>query len=135
MRPGRQNHRQICDPGAGHRLYEREDDPKPRSSPLKPAWPDKPRGIGPAQSGNVGNKHGQGLPPDVTRWMPRKAQAAPARAILVDGDYLIYARRRATVFTINKKTWKVKSTWPVPGNRTTAGWGKTKATIWSSVRT
>ena len=29
-------------PGAG-RIFEREDDPKPRSSPLKPAWPDKPR--------------------------------------------------------------------------------------------
>ena len=49
-------------PGAG-RIYEREDDPTPRSSPLKPAWPDKPRGIGPAMSGNVGNNTGKGLPP------------------------------------------------------------------------
>jgi hypothetical protein len=121
-------------PGAG-RIYEREDDPKPRSSPLKPAWPDKPRGIGPAQSGNVGNNTGKGLPPGQ---LPLNAEEGSggtgAHAILVDGDYLIYACPPARqIFTINKKTWKVKSTWPVPGNRTHGmSWGKTKATIWSS---
>lgn len=121
-------------PGAG-RIYEREDDPKPRSSPLKPAWPDKPRGIGPAQTGNVGNNTGKGLPPGQ---LPLNAEEGSggtgAHAILVDGDYLIYACPPARqIFTINKKTWKVKTTWPVPGNRTHGmSWGKTKATIWSS---
>jgi hypothetical protein len=53
---------------------------------------------------------------------------------LVDGDTLIYACPPARlIFTINKKTWKVKSTWPVPGNRTHGmSWGKTHDTIWSS---
>jgi len=121
-------------PGAG-RIYEREDDPPPRSSPLKPAWPDLPRGIGPAQTGNVGNNTGKGLPPGQ---LPLNAEEGSggtgAHAILVDGDYLIYACPPARqIFTINKKTWKVKSTWPVPGNRTHGmSWGKTKATIWSS---
>jgi len=121
-------------PGAG-RIYEREDDPKPRSSPLKPAWPDKPRGIGPAQSGNVGNNTGKDLPPGQ---LPLNAEEGSggtgAHAILLDGDYLIYACPPARqIFTINKKTWKVKSTWPVPGNRTHGmSWGKTRGTIWSS---
>ena len=78
-------------PGAG-RIYEREDDPKGRSSPLKPAWPDKPRGIGPAMTGNVGNNTGKGLPPGQ---LPLNAEEGSggtgAHAILVDGDYLIYA--------------------------------------------
>ena len=121
-------------PGAG-RIYEREDDPPGRKSPLKPAWPDKPRGIGAAQTGNVGNNTGKGLPPGQ---LPLNAEEGSggtgAHAILVDGDYLIYACPPARlIFTINKKTWKVKSTWPVPGNRTHGmSWGKTKATIWSS---
>ena len=121
-------------PGAG-RIYEREDDPKPRSSPLKPAWPDMPRGIGPAQTGNVGNNTGKGLPPGQ---LPLDAEEGSggtgAHAIILDGDYLIYACPPArAIFTINKKSWKVKSTWPVPGNRTHGmSWGKTKATIWSS---
>jgi hypothetical protein len=121
-------------PGAG-RIYEREDDPPPRSSPLKPAWPHLPRGIGPAQTGNVGNNTGKGLPPGQ---LPLNAEEGSggtgAHAILVDGDYLIYACPPARqIFTINKKTWKVKSTWPVPGNRTHGmSWGKTRATIWSS---
>lgn len=121
-------------PGAG-RIYEREDDPPGRSSPLKPAWPDKPRGIGPAQTGNVGNNTGKGLAPGQ---LPLNAEEGSggtgAHAILVDGDYLIYACPPARlIFTLNKKTWKVKSTWPVPGNRTHGmSWGKTKATIWSS---
>jgi len=121
-------------PGAG-RIYEREDDPKPRSSPLKPAWPDKPRGIGAAQTGNVGNNTGKGLPPGQLPLNAEEGSAGTgAHAILVDGDYLIYACPPARlIFTINKKTWKVKSTWPVPGNRTHGmSWGKTKATIWSS---
>ena len=121
-------------PGAG-RIYEREDDPPGRRSPLKPAWPDKPRGIGAAQTNNVGNNTGKDLPPGQ---LPLNAQEGSAgtgaHAILVDGDYLIYACPPARqIFTINKKTWKVKSTWPVPGNRTHGmSWGKTKATIWSS---
>lgn len=121
-------------PGAG-RIYEREDDPKPRSSPLKPAWPDLPRGIGPAMAGNVGNNTGKGLPPGQ---LPLNAEEGSggtgAHAIILDGDYLIYACPPArAIFTINKKTWKVKSTWPVPGNRTHGmSWGKTRSTIWSS---
>ncbi len=121
-------------PGAG-RIYEREDDPKGRSSPLKPAWPDMPRGIGPAPTGNVGNNTGQGLPPGQ---LPLNAQEGSggtgAHAIILDGDYLITAVPPArAIFTINKKTWKVKSTWPVPGNRTHGmSWGKTRDTIWSS---
>ena len=121
-------------PGAG-RIYEREDDPKPRSSPLKPAWPDKPRGIGAAQTGNVGNNTGKGLPPGQLPLNAEEGSAGTgAHAILVDGDYLIYACPPARqIFTINKKTWKVKSTWPVPGNRTHGmSWGKTRDTIWSS---
>jgi hypothetical protein len=121
-------------PGAG-RIFEREDDPKARSSPLKPAWPDKPRGIGPAMSGNVGNNTGKGLPPGQ---LPLNAEEGSggtgAHAILVDGDTLIYACPPARqIFWINKKTWKVKNTWPVPGNRTHGmSWGKDKKTIWSS---
>jgi hypothetical protein len=121
-------------PGAG-RIYEREDDPKPRSSPLKPAWPDMPRGIGPAPTGNVGNNTGKGLPPGQ---LPLNAEEGSggtgAHAIILDGDYLIYACPPARqIFTINKKTWKVKSSWPVPGNRTHGmSWGKTRAIIWSS---
>jgi hypothetical protein len=121
-------------PGAG-RIYEREDDPPGRRSPLKPAWPDLKRGIGPAMSGNVGNNTGKGLPPGQ---LPLDAEEGSggtgAHAILVDGDYLIYACPPARqIFTINKKTWKVKSTWPVPGNRTHGmSWGKTHDTIWSS---
>ncbi len=121
-------------PGAG-RIYEREDDPPGRKSPLKPAWPDKPRGIGAAQTGNVGNNTGKGLPPGQLPLNAEEGSAGTgAHAILVDGDYLIYACPPARqIFTINKKTWKVKSTWPVPGNRTHGmSWGKTKATIWSS---
>jgi len=121
-------------PGAG-RIYEREDDPPGRSSPLKPAWPDKPRGIGAAQTGNVGNNTGKGLPPGQLPLNAEEGSAGTgAHAILVDGDYLIYACPPARqIFTINKKTWKVKSTWPVPGNRTHGmSWGKTNATIWSS---
>lgn len=121
-------------PGAG-RIYEREDDPKGRSSPLKPAWPDKPRGIGPAMTGNVGNNTGKGLPPGQ---LPLNAEEGSggtgAHAILVNGDYLITAVPPArAIFTINKKTWKVKSSWPVPGNRTHGmSWGAGKKTIWSS---
>jgi hypothetical protein len=121
-------------PGAG-RIYEREDDPPGRKSPLKPAWPDKPRGIGPAQTGNVGNNTGKGLAPGQ---LPLKAEEGSggtgAHAILLDGDYLIYACPPARqIFTINKKTWKVKSAWPVPGNRTHGmSWGKTRGSIWSS---
>ncbi|MCX7280870.1 MAG: hypothetical protein NTX21_04815 [Alphaproteobacteria bacterium] len=121
-------------PGAA-RIYEREDDPKPRSSPLKPAWPDMPRGIGPAQSGNVGNNTGKGLPPGQ---LPLDAEedsgSTGAHAIILDGDYLIYACPPARqIFTINKKSWKVKATWPVPGNRTHGmSWGKARDTIWSS---
>ncbi|MFO1248153.1 MAG: hypothetical protein U1E93_08040 [Alphaproteobacteria bacterium] len=121
-------------PGAG-RIYEREDDPKGRSSPLKPAWPDKPRGIGPAMTGNVGNNTGKGLPPGQ---LPLNAEEGSggtgAHAILVDGDYLITAVPPArAIFTINKKTWKVRSSWPVPGNRTHGmSWGAGKKTIWSS---
>jgi hypothetical protein len=121
-------------PGAG-RIYEREDDPPGRRSPLKPAYPDMKRGIGPAMAGNVGNNTGKGLPPGQ---LPMDAEEGSggtgAHAILVDGDYLIYACPPARqIFTINKKTWKVKSTWPVPGNRTHGmSWGKTHDTIWSS---
>ena len=121
-------------PGAG-RIYEREDDPKARSSTLKPAWPDKPRGIGPAMTGNVGNNTGKGLPPGQ---LPLNAEEGSggtgAHAILVDGDYLIYACPPARqIFWLNKKTWKVKATWPLPGNRTHGmGWGKDRKTIWSS---
>ena len=121
-------------PGAG-RIYEREDDPKPRSSRLKPAWPDMDRGIGPAMTGNVGNNTGKGLPPGQ---LPLDAEEGSggtgAHAILVDGDYLIYACPPARqIFWINKRTWKVKTTWPVPGNRTHGmGWGKDRKTIWSS---
>jgi hypothetical protein len=121
-------------PGAG-RIYEREDDPKPRRSPLKPAWPDMPRGIGPAMTGNVGNNTGKGLPPGQ---LPLDAEEGSggtgAHAIILDGDYLIYACPPArAIFTVNKKTWKVKSSWPVPGNRTHGmSWGKDRSTIWSS---
>ena len=121
-------------PGAG-RIYEREDDPPGRRSPLKPAWPDMNRGIGPAMRGNVGNNTGRGLPPGQ---LPMDAEEGSggtgAHAILMDGDYLIYACPPARqIFTINKKTWKVKAAWPVPGNRTHGmSWGKTRDTIWSS---
>jgi hypothetical protein len=121
-------------PGAA-RIFEREDDPKPRSSPLKPAWPDKPRGIGPAMAGNVGNNTGKGLPPGQ---LPLNAEEGSggtgAHAILTDGDTLIYACPPARqIFWINKKTWKVKATWPVPGNRTHGmSWGTGRKTIWSS---
>lgn len=121
-------------PGAG-RIYEREDDPKARRSPLKPAWPGLPRGIGPAMTGNVGNNTGKGLPPGQ---LPLDAEEGSggtgAHAILVDGDYLIYACPPARqIFWINKKSWKVKATWPVPGNRTHGmSWGQGRKTIWSS---
>lgn len=121
-------------PGAG-RIYEREDDPPARRSPLKPAWPDKPRGIGPAMTGNVGNNTGKGLPPGQ---LPLSAEEGSggtgAHAILLDGDYLIYACPPArAIFTLNKKSWKVKACWPVPGNRTHGmSWGKDRGTIWSS---
>ena len=121
-------------PGAG-RIYEREDDPKGRSSPLKPAWPDKPRGIGPAMTGNVGNNTGKGLPPGQLPLNSEEGSGGTgAHAILVDGDYLITAVPPArAIFTINKKTWKVKSSWPVPGNRTHGmSWGAGRKTIWSS---
>jgi hypothetical protein len=51
-----------------------------------------------------------------------------AHAILVDGDYLIYAcPPGAPDLHHQQKDWKVKSTWPVPGNRTHGmSWGKTK---------
>jgi len=121
-------------PGAG-RIFEREDDPAARRSPLKPAWPDMPRGIGPAMTGNVGNNTGKGLPPGQ---LPLNAEEGSggtgAHAILLDGDYLIYACPPARqIFTINKNNWKVKAAWPVPGNRTHGmSWGKTRDTIWSS---
>jgi hypothetical protein len=121
-------------PGAG-RIYERQDDPPARKSPLKVAWPELPRGIGPAMDGNVGNDTGKGLPPGQ---LPLDAEEGSggtgAHAILLDGDDLIYACPPArAIFTVNKKTWKVKDSWPVPGNRTHGmSWGKTRATIWSS---
>lgn len=121
-------------PGAG-RIYEREDDPPARRSPLKPAWPDMKRGIGPAMTGNVGLNTGKGLPPGQ---LPLDAEEGSggtgAHAILLDGDYLIYACPPArAIFTINKKTWKVRDFWPVPGNRTHGmSWGRTRDTIWSS---
>jgi hypothetical protein len=121
-------------PGAG-RIYEREDDPPGRRSPLKPAYPDLSRGIGPAMQNNVGNRTGKGLKPG---HLPLDAEEGSggtgAHAILNDGDYLIYACPPARlIFTINKDTWKVKSTWPVPGNRTHGmSWGAGRKTIWSS---
>ena len=121
-------------PGAG-RIYEREDDPPPRSSPLKPAWPDRPRGIGPAQAGNVGNNTGKGLPPGQLPLDSEEGSGGTgAHAILLDGDYLIYACPPSrAIFWINKKTWKVKASWPVPGNRTHGmSWGSTRKTVWSS---
>ena len=86
-------------------------------------------------TGNVGNNTGKGLPPGQ---LPLNAEEGSggtgAHAILVDGDYLIYACPPARqIFWVNKKSWKVKSTWPVPGNRTHGmGWGKDRKTIWSS---
>jgi hypothetical protein len=121
-------------PGAG-RIFEREDDPPARSSPLKPAWPDAPRGIGPAMSGNVGNDTGKGLPPGQLPLTAEEGSGGTgAHAILVDGDTLIYACPPARqIFWIDKKSWKVKTTWPVPGNRTHGmSWGKDRNTIWSS---
>jgi hypothetical protein len=121
-------------PGAG-RIYEREDDPPGRSSPLKPAWPGMPRGIGPAMTGNVGNNTGKGLKPGR---LPLDAEEGSggtgAHAIILDGDYLIYACPPARqIFTINKDTWKVKASWPTPGNRTHGmSWGPGRKTIWSS---
>jgi DNA-binding beta-propeller fold protein YncE len=122
-------------PGAG-RIYQREDDPPDRRSPLKPAWPDLPRGIGPAMTGNVGNNTGHGLPPGQ---LPLDAEEGSggtgAHGIILDGDaYLIYACPPSRlIFTINKKTWKVKATWPVPGNRPHGlSWGTEKRAIWSS---
>ena len=121
-------------PGAG-RIFEREDDPPARSSPLKPAWPDMKRGIGPAMQDNVGNNTGKGLPPGQ---LPLNAEEGSggtgAHGIVLNGDYLIYACPPARqIFTINKKTWKVKDAWPVPGNRTHGlSWGRDKSTIWSS---
>ncbi len=121
-------------PGAG-RIYEREDDPPGRVSPLKPAYPDKPRGIGPAMAGNVGNNMGKGLKPGhLPLDVEEGSGGTGAHAILLDGDYLIYACPPARqIFTINKNSWKVKATWPVPGNRTHGmSWGKDRSTIWSS---
>jgi hypothetical protein len=120
-------------PGAG-RIYEREDDPPGRRSPLKPAY-DTKRGIGPAMQNNVGLRTGRGLKPG---HLPLDAEEGSggtgAHAILNDGDYLIYACPPARlIFTINKDSWKVKATWPVPGNRTHGmTWGKDHSTIWSS---
>jgi len=121
-------------PGAG-RIFEREDDPPARKSPLKPAWPGMPRGIGPAMGGNVGNDTGAGLPPGQ---LPLNAEEGSggtgAHGIILDGDYLIYACPPARqIFVIHKKTWKVKATWPVPGNRTHGlSWGANRDTVWSS---
>lgn len=121
-------------PGAG-RIYEREDDPPGRRSPLKPAYPDMKRGIGPAMTNNVGLRTGRGLAPG---HLPLTAEEGSggtgAHGIVVDGDYLIYACPPSRlIFTINKNTWKVKSTWPVPGNRTHGlSWGTGRRTIWSS---
>jgi hypothetical protein len=121
-------------PGAG-RIFEREDDPPARRSPLKPAWPDMKRGIGPAMTGNVGNNTGKGLPPGQLPLTAEEGSGGTgAHGIILDGDYLIYACPPARqIFTINKKTWKVKATWPVPGNRTHGlSWGRDRSTIWSS---
>jgi hypothetical protein len=121
-------------PGAG-RIYEREDDPPGRKSPLQPAYPKNTRGIGPAPTGNVGNNTGKGLPPgQLPLDSEEGAGGTGAHAILLDGDYLLYACPPArAIFTINKNTWKVKSVWPTPGNRTHGmTWGKTRATLWSS---
>jgi hypothetical protein len=121
-------------PGAG-RIYEREDDPPGRRSPLKPAWPDKPRGIGPAQAGNVGNDTGKGLPPGQLPLTEEEGSGGTgAHAILVDGDYLVTAVPPARqIFWINKKTWKVKASWPVPGNRPhDMSWSRDRKTVWSS---
>src|ERR1700744_5513675 len=89
-------------PGAG-RIYEREDDPKPRSRPLKPAWPDKPRGSGPAMSGNVGDKSGKGLRPGKLPLNSEEVSGGPgAQAILVVGDTLTDAGPPARqIFWIN----------------------------------
>jgi hypothetical protein len=121
-------------PGAG-RIYEREDDPAARSSPLKPAWPGMPRGIGPAQADNVGNNTGKGLKPGRLPLTAEEGSGGTgAHAIILDGDYLIYACPPARqIFTINKNTWKVKAAWPTPGNRTHGmSWGSERKTIWSS---
>lgn len=121
-------------PGAG-RIYEREDDPPARRSPLKPAWPDQPRGIGPAMTGNVGNNTGKGMPPGQLPLTAEEGSGGTgAHGIVLDGDYLYYACPPARlIFVINKKTWKVKATWPVPGNRPHGiSWGKDHGTLWSS---
>lgn len=121
-------------PGAG-RIYVREDDPPARRSPLKPAYPDQHRGIGPAMTGNVGNNTGHDLPPGQLPLTAEEGSGGTgAHGIILDGDYLVYACPPSRlIFSINKKTWKVRSAWPVPGNRPHGlSWGKIRDTIWSS---
>ena len=57
-----------------------------------------------------------------------------AHGILSKGDLLIYACPPARqIFTLHKKTWKVKSTWPTPGNRPHGmSWGDGRKTIWNA---
>ena len=121
-------------PGAG-RIYEREDDPPARRSPLKPAYPPDNRGIGPAMKNNVGLRAAKGLPPGQ---LPLNAEEGSggtgAHGILTSGDHLIYVCPPSrAIFTINKKTWKIKDMWPTPGNRPHGiSWGgPDHKTIWN----
>jgi len=121
-------------PGAG-RIYERQDDPPARVTTLKHAYPQAARGLGPAMHNNVGNKTGTKLGPGR---LPLDAEEGSggtgAHGILADGDYLIYACPPSRmIFTIHKKSWKVKATWPTPANRPHGlTWGADRKTIWNA---
>lgn len=105
-------------PGAC-RMYVKAGDAPFRRSPLKPAYPGVPRGMGDNLPHNEGNDTGSGLGPG--RVDPRTDHfwsSTGSAGLLCKGELLIVSNLSArAIFVIRKSDWVVQAVWPTPGSR------------------
>ena len=128
-------------PGAG-RIYRMKGDPPGRSTKLQPAYPPPPRPEGAAGRGGRGGRGGQGafgrgggLPfGQVPLETKEGAGGTGAHGIVYKDGLLYYANPPARLlFVIDRKTWEVQATWPLPGNRPhDLMWDANKETLWNA---
>jgi sugar lactone lactonase YvrE len=113
-------------PGAGA-IYRRKGDPPARSTTLKPAYPSEARA--------PGARRGQGLPYGQVALDAKEAAAGTgAHGIVYKDGLLYYANPPArAIFVIDRKTWEVQNSWPVPGNRPhDLMWDADGKTLWNA---
>jgi streptogramin lyase len=101
------------------RVYEKQGDPPWRASTMKLAYPDENRDLGDPHKFNENSDTGSGLGPGrLTPDTQYHFSATGPFGIIARGNTLIYATDTSrAIYTIDKKSWKVASVWPTPGNR------------------